>query len=161
MCSEKASHRITMRGSPIRTSTDHGMCAPPRRLSQLTTSFIAYTRLGIHHVPFVACQKEFTHQQTSSHTSLPSSPFRDRIGAVPKRKHSNYSTVKDPRPSPGRLRPGTALVRLSAPSSPRGRGSPAQAPSRFLAKHRLRKIVVEVRGLEPLTPCLQNRCSAS
>ena len=30
-----------------------------------------------------------------------------------------------------------------------------------LAKHQDRKIVVEVRGLEPLTPYLQNRCSAN
>ena len=51
----RTSHPFRVRGSPIRKSTDHGMCAPPRRLSQLTTSFIAFTRLGIHRVPFLAC----------------------------------------------------------------------------------------------------------
>ena len=59
MCSSQGSHRFTVRGSPIRTSTDHGMCAPPRRFSQLTTSFLASARLGIHRVPLVACQPNF------------------------------------------------------------------------------------------------------
>ena len=35
-------------GFPIRTSSDHGMLASPRGLSQLATSFIAYLRQGIH-----------------------------------------------------------------------------------------------------------------
>ena len=41
-------------GSPIRKSRSHGLFAPRPSLSQLTTSFIAFTRLGIHHVPLVA-----------------------------------------------------------------------------------------------------------
>ncbi len=48
--------RITARalrlGCPIRTSTDQWMFAPPRRFSQLITSFFASERLGIHHTPF-------------------------------------------------------------------------------------------------------------
>src|SRR5215472_18889492 len=35
-------------GFPIRTSPDHSLLAAPRSLSQLTTSFIAYLRQGIH-----------------------------------------------------------------------------------------------------------------
>ena len=35
-------------GSPIRKSPDHNLLAAPRGLSQLTTSFIAYLRQGIH-----------------------------------------------------------------------------------------------------------------
>ena len=35
-------------GSPIRTSPDHRLLASPRSFSQLTTSFIAYLRQGIH-----------------------------------------------------------------------------------------------------------------
>jgi hypothetical protein len=66
MCSSRGSHRFTVRGSPIRTSTDRGMCAPPRRLSQLTTSFLASARLGIHRVPLVACQPNSAHLQTCS-----------------------------------------------------------------------------------------------
>ena len=41
-------------GSPIRKSRGHGLFAPRPGLSQLTTSFIAFTRLGIHRVPLVA-----------------------------------------------------------------------------------------------------------
>src|ERR1041384_504452 len=41
-------------GSPIRKSLGHGLFAPRQSLSQLTTSFVAFTRLGIHHVPLVA-----------------------------------------------------------------------------------------------------------
>jgi hypothetical protein len=38
------SHQV---GSPIRISPDHRLCASPRSFSQLTTSFIAFLRLGI------------------------------------------------------------------------------------------------------------------
>ena len=40
-------------GSPIRKSTDQGLFAPPRSLSQLITSFIASESQGIPHTPFV------------------------------------------------------------------------------------------------------------
>ena len=35
-------------GFPIRISPDHSLLAAPRSFSQLTTSFFAYLRLGIH-----------------------------------------------------------------------------------------------------------------
>ena len=41
-------------GCPIRKSTDHGLLAAPRGLSQLATSFIASWHQGIHHKPLVA-----------------------------------------------------------------------------------------------------------
>ncbi len=41
-------------GCPIRKSTDHSSFAAPRSLSQLYTSFIASTCLGIHRVPLLA-----------------------------------------------------------------------------------------------------------
>src|SRR3981189_3639967 len=41
----RCSHRL---GFPIRTSPDHRLLASPRSLSQLTTSFIACLRQGIH-----------------------------------------------------------------------------------------------------------------
>src|SRR5690606_17881864 len=40
-----------MPGCPIRKSTDQIICADPRGLSQLITSFIASESLGIHRVP--------------------------------------------------------------------------------------------------------------
>ena len=41
-------------GSPIRTSADLGIFAPPRGFSQLVTSFFASESLGIPHTPFSA-----------------------------------------------------------------------------------------------------------
>jgi hypothetical protein len=41
----QCSHRV---GSPIRTSPDHRLLAPPRSFSQLATSFFACLRQGIH-----------------------------------------------------------------------------------------------------------------
>jgi hypothetical protein len=41
-------------GCPIRKSRDHGLCAAPPGLSQLTTSFIAFSCQGIHRAPFRA-----------------------------------------------------------------------------------------------------------
>ena len=38
-------------GCPIRKSTDQFVCADPRSLSQLITSFIASESLGIHRLP--------------------------------------------------------------------------------------------------------------
>ena len=41
-------------GFPIRISPDQNLLAVPRSFSQLSTSFIASDRLGIHRAPFVA-----------------------------------------------------------------------------------------------------------
>jgi len=41
-------------GFPIRKSPDQSVCATPRSLSQLTTSFIASNCQGIHRIPLVA-----------------------------------------------------------------------------------------------------------
>ena len=127
MCSEKASHRISVRGSPIRKSTDHGMCAPPRRLSQLTTSFFAYTRLGIHHVPFVACQKNLSIGKLQSHVTSPRI-LLDRIGSRAQTKHSNIQLSKSlaRRPAPPRdlqatFARETAVARASLHLSEQGR----------------------------------------
>ena len=145
MCSPQGSHGITVRGSPIRTSTDRGMCAPPRRLSQITTSFLASARLGIHRVPLVACQpirpicKLSQELECTHHCAHPISPS---LGIT------SYSTVKEPRRS-GRSR--NSIVPLFA----------SERRNQPLETSRSRENLVEVRGLEPLTPCLQNRCSAS
>ena len=37
-------------GFPIQTSSDQSLLPTPRGLSQAATSFIAFYRLGIHHV---------------------------------------------------------------------------------------------------------------
>ena len=48
------SYGFAVRGCPIRKSPDQSLFAAPRGLSQLTTSFIASLRQGIHRVPLVA-----------------------------------------------------------------------------------------------------------
>src|SRR6186713_3620529 len=45
---------IPYAGCPIRRSPDQCSLATPRSFSQLSTSFIASHRLGIHRAPFVA-----------------------------------------------------------------------------------------------------------
>ena len=45
---------LPVSGFPIRKSPDQSLFAAPRGLSQLTTSFIAVLRQGIHRVPLVA-----------------------------------------------------------------------------------------------------------
>ena len=54
MYSGKGTTPLRMAGFPIRKSPDQRLLATPRSLSQLTTSFIASYRLGIHRVPVVA-----------------------------------------------------------------------------------------------------------
>ncbi len=45
---------INMIGFPIRKSADQFVCANPRSLSQLITSFIASQSQGIHHTPLLS-----------------------------------------------------------------------------------------------------------
>jgi hypothetical protein len=52
--SEKDGGGLTPPGYPIRKSPDQSVCAAPRSLSQLITSFIACWHQGIHCVPFKA-----------------------------------------------------------------------------------------------------------
>ena len=47
-------------GCPIRIPPGLRSFAPTRSFSQLTASFIAYSCLGIRHMPFVACPKILT-----------------------------------------------------------------------------------------------------
>ena len=47
-------HGFAMVGFPIRKSPDQRLCAAPRSLSQLATSFIACFCQGIHRAPLVA-----------------------------------------------------------------------------------------------------------
>jgi hypothetical protein len=48
MYSDKRNIGLPILGFPIRKSPDHRLLASSRSLSQLTTSFIAYFRQGIH-----------------------------------------------------------------------------------------------------------------
>ena len=85
MDSEQDKLRSRSLGSPIRTSPDHDLLAVPRGLSQLTTSFIAYLRQGIHTHALSSLTIKFTPDTTR--------PSARRQLAVARQ----YSVVKDPR----------------------------------------------------------------
>ena len=144
MCSEKASHRISVRGSPIRKSTDHGMCAPPRRLSQLTTSFFAYTRLGIHHVPFVACQKNLSIGKLQSHVTPITNPSGSQWKPCPN-KTLQYSTVKEPRPPSA---PPSRRFRPLPPTNRRRQNLPPPFGAGKTEARRVRRKTRETSGPE-------------
>ena len=55
MCSDMNDCRLRQPGFPIRKSPDQSVFAAPRSLSQLTTSFIASYRQGIHLLPVTVC----------------------------------------------------------------------------------------------------------
>ena len=48
-------YQLWQSGFPIRKSPDQSVFAAPRSLSQLTTSFIASYRQGIHLLPVTVC----------------------------------------------------------------------------------------------------------
>ncbi len=55
LASRKAGyHTFSVAGCPIRRSPDRRLFAPPRSLSQLITSFIAFRSQGIHRTPLSA-----------------------------------------------------------------------------------------------------------
>ena len=54
LCIHSSADVSSTPGCPIRRSPDQSLLAAPRGFSQLSTSFIASHRLGIHHAPFVA-----------------------------------------------------------------------------------------------------------
>ena len=58
MNSFRSSKVQTLEGFPIRNSTDQGILAPPRGLSQLYTSFIGCQYQGIHRKLFVALPEQ-------------------------------------------------------------------------------------------------------
>ena len=65
----KRYHAFNMMGCPIRKSPDQRLFAPTRRLSQLTTSFIASSSQGIHRLPFCFLLLSLPHGAPRAHRS--------------------------------------------------------------------------------------------
>ena len=104
------SHQL---GFPIRKSSDHDLLAASRSLSQLTTSFIAYLRQGIHtHALSSLTIKSTSHTtppiragrlQTTPAFRVVNATFALRDTGKNRRRHNNlcfvmpvkYSVVKD------------------------------------------------------------------
>ena len=99
-------------GCPIRKSGDPGIFAPPPRLSQLITSFLASESQGIHRLPLLT----FARRAIKARVDIPLSSL------------FSFQSI-------------------------------------FLDVHHVKDHtrcvpVVENNGFEPLTPCLQSRCSS-
>jgi hypothetical protein len=163
------------RGFPIRTSADQRSLASPRGFSQRATSFIASWRQGIHRTPF-SCS--LTHptppaRRTKPRREFPLPPAWASARPAPAllmpqptshiSDKSSHPAAPSPRP-PGRtIHPPDPIHRLKEHARPRpmaragipceGSREPSQGPPR--PSH------METTGFEPVTPCLQSRCSTS
>ena len=135
-------------GCPIRKSLDQRLFAPTQGLSQLITSFIASVSQGIRHAPFLTFFAFFviTYKECSSYFQLlcdskefevVSSIIRMLILPIIERIVLHYSL---------------ACVNMS------------KILCCYLSVLRrcLRNVdsMVENNGFEPLTPCVQSRCSS-
>jgi hypothetical protein len=117
-------------GCPIRTPADQRLLAPPRGVSPLAASFLASWSLGIHRPPLL------------------SFPFSATAFLPARRSRISFST----------------LFRMSMVSfSPLAGGFAPRTPPRriagFFMTGGILYFLVENKGVEPLTPCLQGRCS--
>jgi hypothetical protein len=164
-------------GCPIRKSTDRRLFAPPRSLSQRTTSFIASYRQGIHQMPLshlialisnahlamkceTALEKQFTLHGTrhDGHCQRP-----EVIEINPDRSCGQHLRLL--RATKGACTPDVSGlsplydVEITARPEPSRMGvlsfTDAEEP-RFVPK-----FMVEPDGIEPPTSCLQSRRSPS
>ena len=137
-------------GCPIRKSPDHRSLAPTRRLSQLITSFFASESQGIRRAPFDTFSQRSRIAAATAHT---------------------FSCILCPccLLSSGRnrilsLRFTVLLVSICQRSSVseelRVKSQESNTLGFSLFPFSLLPYLVENNGFEPLTPCLQSRCSS-
>ena len=168
-------------GFPIRTSADQRSLASPRGFSQRATSFIASWRQGIHRTPLSRSHHAITartQDQTApcdtSVRAIPNAPLILTYAYQPIHLHLSKNTRPAATPLAGRQRQTAVLeVRLAPrPGQPRPAAKPRDAdrPRRSamdLYHPRARSMArpspggLEATGFEPVTPCLQSRCSTS
>ena len=173
-------------GCPIRRFPDQGVFAPPRNLSQRITSFIACACQGIHQMPLrhlivLIANDHHPEGSTIKGTKRPAS--RDLSGGAVR-----LPTIMTGIERPGRQRhPGGCRSEQIFSSQCQSNRRNQQAPQSFFlpqmmmnkAASRSRRRpaalsaaatpsraegalgLVELSGIEPLTPCLQSRCSPS
>ena len=126
---------FTPAGCPIRRPADQRPFAPTRGLSQLTTSFIACESHGIPRAPFLSFPAR----------ALGAAAFRAAC------------TSRNSLPRKGKRGNAACLILDSLLSYLRSFTLVSvcqRSPRRSSAAH------VENNGFEPLTPCLQSRCSS-
>ena len=142
-----------MTGCPIRKSADQRSFAPPRSLSQLVTSFIACESLGIRHTPLstFACLRHISQyiklQKSDAYHICTGLLILSAVHSYLKKR--NLFQIKH------------TFTLLSLPTCQRSLGYRT-----MVCGLKARKICpwsvscVENNGFEPLTPCLQSRCSS-
>jgi hypothetical protein len=151
-------------GCPIRKSPDQRLFAPPRSLSQLITSFFASKSLGIPHTPFITFFKVFIQKPIVFSYNINSFPSCQRtfrvcewvcsVGVTPYYSHSSphsgfaclsHLTLKYLKELFNRCFRMFRLYAVSFHSH---------------SSHSLSLLIVENNGFEPLTLCVQGRCSS-
>ncbi len=139
---------VSPAGCPIRKSADQFVFANHRSLSQLITSFVASESQGIRHAPLLtfllmhilteACASFYYEQKTYSFISLLVNFNMSKIVSF--------------------LRRLTVFEHFQNPHGRRTVKNPS--PKRRDGVSQNHPIVVENIGIEPMTPCLQGRCSS-
>ena len=136
-------------GSPIRKSADHRAFAPPRGFSQLVTSFLASESPGIPHAPLFVPLFLYN---VRLHLASPAGEEGDDCSRLA------FDFVL-----PAAFRPPALVVStLCLLATPRLVSTPCGATQRASRLQHVNVLVpsVENNGFDPLTPCLQSRCSS-
>ena len=100
-------------GFPIRRSTDQRVLSPPRGLSQSATSFIAFTRQGIHQMPFsrlrarIPCAGTLPATEPLTHAKDHGQGPKTRLSAVSGQLSASKDAHRLPPASPSSPRPDT------------------------------------------------------
>ena len=148
-------------GCPIRKSRDQWIFAPTPGLSQLITSFVASVSQGIRHAPFPVFLRRRPHMQQLRRSLM------HRGGRPYFQLYSFYSVVSclvttghslHARPEAGCGR-GSLLTTVLLVSTCQ-RSTFVSNYRRLAAPIGYSRESVENNGFEPLTPCLQSRCSS-
>ena len=131
-------------GCPIRKSTDLGIFAPLRGLSQLVTSFFASESQGIPHAPLVDSVISLT-SSAKLHLSF---------------CHLTFTSVSPQADGSARLEFSITLVILSFLLCVFSLTSALMSQRSCFQPCHCSLFLVEDIGFEPMTPCLQSRCSS-
>ena len=157
-------------GCPIRKSADQFVCADPRSLSQLITSFFASESLGIPHTPFSTfssfsgmahnkpCPRFFftTYLVMLSHYLLVIlSQHVNELFCTPNPLQEPHPSHRTPPPCGST----TQIIPFDYPSSLLKNNSLLSSPC-ILYPVSCILLKVEDIGFEPMTPCVQGRCSS-
>ena len=131
-------------GCPIRRSTGQWVFAPRRGLSQLVTSFFASESQGIPHAPLVDSVISLT-SSAKLHLSF---------------CHLTFTSVSPQADGSARLEFSITLVILSFLLCVFSLTSALMSQRSCFQPCHCSLFLVEDIGFEPMTPCLQSRCSS-